>query len=165
MPAFAKLSCLVSLLWLLGGCAAGPKFDAKEVDETLTPQRAAAEMEKSRNSRVIWGGLILSTHNLKDATQIEVLAYPLERSFQPDSEAAPLGRFLIVKPGYVETADYVTGRAISVSGILQGTQEGKIGEVVYVYPVIQPTETYLWPRGGRDRDSNLHFGFGLSIIR
>lgn len=165
MTSFTKRVMVCLALLTLAACAAGPKFDAKDVDETLTPQRAAANAEQVQGNHVIWGGVILSTSNLKDTTQVEVLAYPISRSFRPDSDATPLGRFLIVKQGYIETADYSVGRSISVSGTLSGTQEGKIGEVNYAYPVIQAAEIYLWPRDSAKRDSNVHFGFGLGIIR
>lgn len=156
---------LIVLVLLLSGCAAGPKFDSKDVDKTLTPPRAAAEIDSRHGARVIWGGVILATHNLKDATQLEVLAYPLDSSFRPDDEAAPLGRFLIVKPGYVEPADYAVGRLISVSGSVQATQTGQIGEVAYTYPVVQPDGLHLWRRGSTGPDTGVHFGFGVNIIR
>lgn len=155
----------MAMLWLLAACAAGPKFDASGVDKTLTPQRAAAEIEQARGRRVIWGGTVLASGHTKESTQIEVLAYPLNSRFRPDSDAAPLGRFLIIKQGYIETADYTAGRSLSVSGTLQRTQSGQIGDVVYTYPVVEPIDIFLWPRGETSGGSNVHFGFGVSIIR
>lgn len=155
---------VVALMWLLSGCAAGPKFDARGVDKTLTPQRAAAEIEQLRGGRVIWGGTVLAISHTKDSTQIEMLAYPLNSRFRPNIGAPPLGRFLIIKQGYIETADYTTGRLLDVNGILQRTQSGQIGEVMYTYPVVEPLDIFLWPRGSSG-GSNVHFGFGVSIIR
>lgn len=153
------------LAGVLSGCASGPKFDASGVDKALTPQRAAAEIERLRGSRVIWGGTLLGSNHTQDSTQIEVLAYPLDSRFRPDTEASPLGRFLIIKRGYIETADYAAGRSLSVSGTLQRTQPGQIGEVTYSYPVVEPLDLFLWRREDASGRSNVRFGFGLSIIR
>ncbi len=164
MSSFVKSMCLLWAIASLSACATGPKFDAQGVDTNLTPQRAAADIDSLRDGRVIWGGIILASTNLKDATQIEVLGYPLDSAFRPDSDATSTGRFLIIKPGYIETADYQVGRSISVSGVLQRVQAGQVGEVSYAYPVIQPTDIYLW-RDGSESRSNVHFGFGLNILR
>ena len=161
----AKAAFIAVMSLLLAACASGPKFDAQGVDKTLTPQRAVTEIETQREARVIWGGIILSSGNLKESTQIEVLGYPLDNSFRPDINATPTGRFFVVKQAYLETADFVTGRLISVSGVLRRTHTGQIGEAAYTYPVMEPTDIYLWPRDGREPQSNVHFGFGVSIIR
>lgn len=150
---------------VLSGCAAGPKFDASGVDQALTPQQAAAEMERLRGSRVIWGGTVLGSHHNQASTQIEVLAYPLDSRYRPDTEASSLGRFLIIKQGYIETADFAPGRSLSVSGTLQRSQPGQIGEVTYHYPVVEPLDLFLWPREDASGRSNVQFGFGLGIIR
>ena len=161
----AKMIWLPALAALLAACASGPKFDDRGASKDLTPQQAAAAIDAARGKRVIWGGVVLATNNLKDSTQIEVLGYPLDRSYRPDDTAAPTARFLVVKPGYVETADYVAGRLISISGEVEGTRVGQIGEVSYTYPIVRPDNIYLWPRQGREPDSRVHFGLGIGIIR
>ena len=153
------------LAGVLSGCAVGPKFDPSGVDKALTPQRAAAEIEQLHGSRVIWGGTVLGSHHTQATTQIEVLAYPIDSRFRPDTETTPLGRFLIIKQGYIETADFAPGRSLSVSGTLQRSQPGQIGEVTYHYPVVEPLDLFLWPREDASRRSNVQFGFGLGIIR
>ena len=70
---------------------------------------------------------------LEHATVDEVLAYPLDSRYRPDTEDSSLGRFLIIKQGYIETADFAPGRSLSVSGTLQRSQPGQIGEVTYNY--------------------------------
>src|SRR3569832_712072 len=155
----------VVMLRLLAACAAGPKFDASGVDKTLTPPRAAAEIRPARGNHMIWGGAVLASSHTKVSTQFEVRAYPLNCRFRPDSDAAPLGRFLIIKQGYIETADFSAGRSLSVRGTLQREQSGQIGDVVYTYPVLEPIDIFLWPRGESSGGSIVHFGFGVSIIR
>src|SRR3569623_220656 len=146
----AKMIWLLAFTALLAACASGPKRDYGSANKGLTPQQAAAAIDAARGKRVIWGGEVLATNNLKDSTQIEVLGYPLARSYRPDDTAAPTARFLVVKPGYIDTADYVAGRLICGSGEVVGSRVGQSGEVAYTYPFVRPDNIYQWPREGRD---------------
>jgi outer membrane lipoprotein len=154
-----------SLVLLLTACATAPPLNLSGADSTLTPDAAVANIDSARGRRVAWGGTIVATHNLKDVTEVEVLGYPLQRSGQPDVEAKALHRFLIVRTGYLESADYRPGRVVTAVGDVTGTRHGKVGEASYVYPVLQADELYLWPTEnvGRGR-SNVQFGIGLGVI-
>src|SRR4051812_8154911 len=70
-------------LGLLSGCATSPKWDVGAVDKNLTPAKAVTDMAAARGRIVQWGGVIIGAQNLKDATQVEVLAYPLDKSGRP----------------------------------------------------------------------------------
>lgn len=161
----SRLALIIATL-ALAACATGPKFDASGVNRHLTPRLAAADVEPQQGARVMWGGVILSSSNLADATQLEVLSHPLGGNQRPDTDANPSGRFLVVKEGYLETADYAPGREITVVGTLTGKQEGKVGGAVYTYPVVRPDDIYLWPESsGRRSGPNVHFGIGVGIFR
>ncbi|MBT8120534.1 MAG: Slp family lipoprotein, partial [Gammaproteobacteria bacterium] len=82
------------VLFLLTACANTPELDTTEVDRTLTPKSVIAKPEVSKGKIVLWGGTILDTRNLKDDTQIEMLAYPLDSRHRPLLESKPLGRFI-----------------------------------------------------------------------
>lgn len=156
---------LLSAFALLLACASAPEFDTSQVDRSLTPQSVIAEAEVSRGKMALWGGTILDTINLKDATQIEMLAYPLNASHRPLLESKPLGRFIIKHNGYLEPTTYAQGRQLTVLGSVSGSQSGKIGETTYEYPVISDTQLHLWSQSS-DRDrSNVHFGVGIGIVR
>lgn len=159
---------LLSLAALaLSGCASGPKFDLADVDRELTPARAVANIDAARNQRTLWGGVIVASRNLKDATQLEVLGYPLGRDGKPKRDDPPQHRFLITQPGYLETADYAEGRLVSAVGTVTGTQDGKVGEARYVYPVLSATQLHLWPREtySRPNEPQIHFGVGVIFGR
>lgn len=159
-----RQTALLALL-LVTGCATGPTFDTTGVDRTLTPARAAADIDKVRDQRVLWGGVIVASRNLKDQTQLEVLGYPLNRSGKPDRDDPPQHRFLVVKPGYLETADYAEGRMVSAVGTVARTEDGKVGEARYVYPVLTATEIHLWPReSGYARSNEPRINFGVGVI-
>lgn len=148
----------------LGACAT--PFDVGTADRKTTPQQATADLGAVRGRTVAWGGVIVHAKNLQDATQIEVLGYPLDLDNRPDTKAAPLGRFLALHPGYLETADYNAGRLLSVVGSITETREGTVGEARYVYPVLAATRLHLWPKETQQpADTQFHFGIGIGIHR
>ena len=144
---------------VLAACATTPKFDASGIDLSISPQQAVAET--MQGVQVLWGGVIISSANLKDVTQFEVLAYPLDSDQRPDTDKAPLGRFLALQPGYLETSDYAQGRLISVSGTLQDKRGGRIGETEYVYPVVKINQLHLWRKRGEASEPQFHIGIGV----
>ena len=82
-----KLAVTALLIAVLAGCTTTPLFDTQQVDTTLTPREVIQDPELSRGNTVLWGGMILDTRNQTHATQIEVLAYPLNSSQRPMAAA------------------------------------------------------------------------------
>lgn len=164
MKKINTVSLLLRLLLLLlasiflNACATSPKFDTVGVDVNNTPQRAVKESDTLKGEPVLWGGVVIVSTNFKDSTQIEILAYPLHSNHRPDREQAPLGRFLAVHAGYLETTDYAQGRLITVKGTLAGKRAGQVGEAEYTYPVVNITQLHLWSGSS---ESQIQFGFGL----
>ena len=154
---------LLTLFALLSACASTPEFDTSHVDRSLTPKSVIAEPEASRGKVALWGGMILDTRNLKDTTQIEVLAYPLNASNKPMLESKPLGRFIIKHSGYLEPATYAQGRHLTVLGSVSGKHSGKVGETSYDYPVISDRQLHLWPLASDRSRTNVHFGIGVGV--
>ena len=154
---------LILLLMLLTACASGPRYDTTGIDVQVTPQQVVSEDEQWLGARVLWGGLIIASANLRDRTQIEILAYPLDSSQRPVTDRNPLGRFLVQQPGYLETSDYTQGRLLTVTGTVQGITTGKVGESEYSYPVVRLADHYLWPQGDGAPESSVHFGIGVQI--
>jgi len=151
------------VILLLSACASGPTFNTGGVDHSLTPRDVASRPQIATGRNVQWGGVILNTTNLKDSTQIEVLAYPLNADEQPRSDSNPLGRFILEQTGYLEPANYAEGRQITVVGTVTGTRTGQVGESDYNYPVIAARQLHLWPVD-RERDGvgvGGHIGIGV----
>ncbi len=157
------------LLWmapllLLSACASGPSLDTSQVDRSITPRSAVAELAANRGKRVVWGGVILSTTNLEKLTRVEVLAYPLDSDQRPQRERDPLGRFLLERQGFLEPATYAQGRLLSVVGTLVRTEDGKVGDSAYLYPVVEADQLHLWSKDSDyNKGSNVHFGIGVGI--
>jgi outer membrane lipoprotein len=149
---------------LLTACASTPEFDTTQVDRSLTPQSVIAEQQISLNKIALWGGTVLDTKNLKDSTQIEVLAYPLNTYERPQLDKQPLGRFIILHQGYLEPATYSQGRLVTVKGLISDIQEGKVGESMYSYPVISSQQLHLWSKDSSSRNrTSFHIGVGIGM--
>jgi outer membrane lipoprotein len=164
MPARYAVVLLMALV--LGACASVPKFDTAQVDKSITPSSAVAEISRVRGHRVFWGGTIVTSRNLKNSTELEVLGYPLDDAGRPQLDKTPLGRFLAVRSGYLEPVDYAPGRLVTIVGKLDEVREGKVGDAPYRYPIITAEQLALWPLStSRSSDPQLHFGIGVGIIR
>ncbi len=162
-PALTVLLLLAGAL-LAAGCAT--PYDIGGADPRVTPREAARDVPGMLNHNVAWGGLIAAAKNLQDKTELEVVGYPLDSENRPDRDAKPTGRFIVIRSGYLETADYAPGRLITVVGIVTGTRAGTVGEAKYVYPVVMADRLRLWPRpDAAPREPGIHFGIGVGIIR
>jgi len=151
-------------LALLSGCAT--PIDVGQAERNVTPREAAQNVALVKDRPVAWGGTVVNGKNLATSTQFEVLAYPLDGNNRPKADAAPLGRFIVVHPGYLETADYAPGRLITVVGPVTETRTGKVGEAQYVYPVVNADRLHLWPQQSQaPAEPRIHFGIGIGIIR
>jgi len=148
---------------LLAGCATGPKYDTSAIDLSITPQQAVVESEALQGAQVLWGGIIIASANLKEVTQFEILAYPLDSSQKPLVDKTALGRFFAQQVDYLETSDYTQGRLITVNGILQDKKTGRIGDSEYTYPLVNINQHYLWPRQNDTSDASIRFGIGVMI--
>ena len=158
-----RLTLLFILLLLVSACASGPAFNSSGVDRSLTPQSVASRPQVAMGVSVLWGGIILNISNLKDSTQIEMLAYPLDAAGRPLTDRSPLGRFILEQAGYLEPATYAEGRQLTVVGTVSGPRDGQAGESGHTQPLIAARQLYLWPPGqGRDGVSiGGYIGFGI----
>ena len=146
---------------LLFSCVTRGKFPSNGIDLSMTPQRAVAESAALQNVLMLWGGVIISSVNLNEATQFEILAYPLTAEQKPDTEQTPVGRFLALQEGYLEITDYAQGRLITVLGTLQDKRSGRIGKSDYFYPVLNINQLHLWSKRSQPQEAQFHFGLGV----
>ncbi len=159
------LPMLAATLLGLAACATTRPFDTARYDARTNPAEVAENPEFYTDAAFLWGGVIVNSVNTQNGTQIEVLAYPLDSSQQPDTDLTPGGRFLVTDERYLETLDYAPGRLLTVGGALTGTREGQIGDASYVYPVIRPDGLRLWPKDSQRNDPQFHIGIGAVFGR
>jgi outer membrane lipoprotein len=136
--------------FLCAGCAAAP-FPAeltRSVNRSLSLEQMRADPQAHVGARVIVGGEILATTPKPGETEIEVLSRRLNSGEAPERSDRSSGRFLARPPGFLDPAIYARGRRITVLGTLAGSEERRVGELPYVYPVITAERIKLWPKEG-----------------
>lgn len=156
---------LICIIGTLCACASGPRFDRGSYDTGVAPRDAARAAEEMQGRGILWGGLIVAAANLDRGSEVEILAYPLDRDQRPDLGRTPLGRFLVTTDDFLETIDFASGRLVTVAGTFAGTREGQVGEARYVYPVLtaEAAQIHLWPQSSERRGSSVNFGLGIGI--
>ncbi len=158
------LPCLAAAVLLLAGCAPAPIYKPAPGTVHVQPRTVAQAPEQFGHAGVIWGGRIVHVTNLADHTEIELLAFPLDKSQRPQPKDAPGGRFIAIVPGYLEPLNYPPGHLMTVSGRIEGTRSGRVGDAEYVYPLVEAADYHLWTAEElRSPWSNVHFGVGVGV--
>lgn len=149
----------VSLLTMVSACAPViPQEILKTVDQTITFEQLLKNPDANIGKAVLLGGTIVKATNLSDGTLIEVIQQPLNTRYMPINPEASKGRFIILFKEFKDPAIYYAGRPITVVGEVIGSQTRPLGEAHYRYPLISPTEYYLWkPSQG----PSIHIGIGV----
>lgn len=138
---------IVTTVLSLVGCTSYviPKPLADQVDHTILFDQLKNNPEAYKGKLVALGGEILDAQNLKEGTLLELLQLPLDRSNQPEEDLnRSQGRFLLLHPGYLETAIYHKGRFITAIGEVVGAKVQPIGEMDYTYPYLTAKFIHLW---------------------
>jgi len=91
----------------LAGCATAP-IKPEEPPSTISVSDVRTSITNGDTSAsvvtgdVLWGGTVLNVSNLADSTQVEILAYPIDRRQRPLTSRTAQGRFLALFDGFVE---------------------------------------------------------------
>lgn len=161
-----KLLFLLFLTAVIGACGT-PAFFLRDVNQNLSHSMAVANFDTSKGQHVFWGGTILSGKNLKNTTELVILAYPLNNYGEPLKDTSSYGRFVAVFQGYLELGEYAKDRRVTMVGQLTALRKGKVGERKYTYPVLNIRQTRIWidePDVLYD-DSHIRFHFGVGVYR
>lgn len=116
----------------------------KDADRTIKLPMVQANPDVFTNKKVIWGGMIISSKNLKDKTVIEVLETPLDERDRVLDREMSLGRFIIEAKIFLDTFIYRPGKEITAAGIIKEVRVQKIDETEYRYPVIEPIQMRIF---------------------
>jgi len=138
--------------FLLGGftaCApAISKKVRKEAGEAVPFETLLKQTDGYKGRVVIVGGYILETVNETDGSWITVLQAPLDSQNRPKASDLSEGRFMVSSSEFLDPVVYGKQRRITVGGKVIGSQERKLGNLTYVYPVIEAMEIHLWSKKG-----------------
>lgn len=151
------LSGLSALLLLLDGCASVQPYPVSPNNPTLASVRANPAAH--RDQVATWGGVILGVEVKQSDTLVTILAKPLDSDGEPLASDHIDGRFLARFRGFRDPAVFSTGRNITLTGVISGSETRKIGAYPYLYPIVAVTHYRLWPKPPvyRDRRDDLWY--------
>lgn len=151
-------------LLALAACAPAPIYRPSAQAVAVPPFEVARAPERYGHGDVIWGGRVVGVHNLADRSELEILAFPLDKSQRPQVGDSGNGRFIAIMSGFVEPMDYPEGAMVTLNGTLAGSRAGKVGEADYVFPLVRVNQAHRWTademQAGRN---NVHFGVGVGV--
>ncbi len=139
---------LLPLTLLLVSCAPVLRQELMEEASLDVP---FAELTRNpdlyRGRLFVLGGIIVGTKLTDRGSLIEAVYVPVNSLGYLRGVELSGGRFLALYPkeyGLLDPVIYRRGREITVAGVLIGTEEGRIDEMQYSYPLFEIKELYLW---------------------
>jgi len=152
----------LAIVLLLGSGCASVKFDTGD-DEILKISPTQALNESHNSGAVIWGGQIVSVHNLQHTTELVILSYPLSNGHVPKIDKDSGKRFLAVYTGFLEPLSYAPGRYVSLYGDLQSPVGLMTGEYETPAPAVQVKQIHLWDANTSQWQNRVNFGVGIGV--
>lgn len=142
-----KSCCAVLLLaLLLSACTSQvPVNIRKPPTDNPSLEQVREHTADFLGRRVRWGGTLITTKNRETTTLLTVLGRPLYKGGEPKFTDDSAGRFIAIVPGFLDPQVYAPDRQVTIAGTLLDTEDGKVGEHPYSYPVVQADAWYLWP--------------------
>lgn len=141
---------LIVLACVLSGCVTVPETLEGEFAHQPLPDAAT---EAVLDQRVRWGGLLVATPRVGDDENcMEMYARPLDRWYRPDFQRPQTGQFLACHDGQLDPEEFVPGRDVTVVGVFEGFVEGRVGDNVHRYPLVQVDSAHAWPLPARFND-------------
>jgi outer membrane lipoprotein len=138
------LPLLVSAIFM-SGCSTVPEALKTPENTVLTNFAAVRENTNSEQGNLArWGGVIAKVTNNADNSMLEVVHFPLKSSTRPKQGNKTQGRFRVYISGLLDPMIYKEGRSITALGKIDFSEEGKIGEHEYTYPVLKASFIHLW---------------------
>ncbi|TVS12357.1 MAG: hypothetical protein EA419_05340 [Wenzhouxiangella sp.] len=164
LPARAvqRAAAILLTLVLATACASSPVAPENDDVVGLGPAHVLSG-DAEPGDRVIWGGRIASIRNLADRTELTVVSYPLDRGDRPRLNQDPGVRFLLRYPDFLEPAQYVPGRFVTVLGTVEGLEVLTVDEHELRHPVLDGERLHLWPADASRWQSQTRFSIGVGI--
>jgi outer membrane lipoprotein len=152
---------ILGLALILAGCAGGISRQARSQVTYFGPFNSVQQQpETHKGETVMWGGRVIETLNKDGSTELSVLQLELtDQGFPVDNDKSQ-GRFIIRSAQFMDPAIYPEGTLITVVGRIEEPESRLIGEMPYVYPVINVIEIKKWAPG-ENPTPRVHFGVGI----
>lgn len=148
---------------LLAGCGTAPVFTRLPQDAAPPPYLVSEAPQRWIEREVVWGGMILEVNNFARHSEIEILAFPLDKRQRPLLDQADHGRFILLLPGYAESENFRAGRVLSLTGRITGERSGEFRGLPYLWPEVDVDQLHLWPRNYREGGTRWSVGIGVRL--
>ena len=136
----------VGLGLVLSACASSQQAEDGAAGAPVAFVQVKAAPDSYRGQSVVFGGEVLSARRLKDATRIEILQLPLDRSGRPGGDRTQSqGRFIAMHREFLDPATLPPGTRVTVTGEVTGTMTLPLDETEYSYPVIEARHIEVMP--------------------
>jgi outer membrane lipoprotein len=154
-----RLLASLLLLLLLAGCESVPEQDSPAA---FTPADAILDPDRFRGRDITWGGTLIATTNRSDETLLEFLSYPVVSGWPRLSQQSN-GRVLARVAGFLDPADYRTGRTVVVEGLFTDIRHTYENGVSTTRAVIEARTSAVGPAdsGASGWPPNLQIGIGI----
>jgi outer membrane lipoprotein len=127
---------------LLAGCVTTPEALRGEYSAIEPGQAARTD---STGQRVRWGGRVVSVEPRAESTCFEIVGVRLGSDGRPLAKDQSSGRFLACRGGFYDPEIFKAGREVTLSGVIDGHEDRKVGEYDYRYPRMAADVVFLWP--------------------
>lgn len=159
-----KTLFLAVVLLVAAGCGTVISENVmKTVDRGIEFKSVVADPAKYEGRSVVFGGTIIKVENFENRTVMEVVQEGMNSQLKPVSKDESAGRFLAKFDRFMDPAIFAAGKKITVAGVVSGTETRPLGKGNYRYPVISPTEHYLWEPDEFDRGGWPRIGIGIGL--
>ena len=151
----------ISFIMLVMGCAAGISQQSRsKVTYTGTFSALQKTPDVYKGEVIMLGGRIIETKASSPLSELTVLQLALGSSGRPVDPDQSEGRFIIQTKQLLDPAIYQKDMLLTVVGTLKGSKVLSIGDFEYSYPLVEPIEIKLWPKGMRTQPI-VHIGIGV----
>jgi len=144
------ISSTILMTFVMAGCATIPE-KLQVGDEAPLVKFADVRAQPNINTGLTarWGGIIAKVEVQKQRTLVEVVDFKLSSRAKPIQANETQGRFRFYKQGLLDPVIYKVGKSITVVGTVANSEQGKIGEQEYLYPVLNAEKIQLWKKTQR----------------
>lgn len=136
---------LVLLTLLLSACSGLPPVMRDKSYANIHLSVVNTDISRYQNTRVRWGGTIISVVNEKNSSQIQALFYPVGSYGRPLVDRKTEGRYAMSTPLFLDPAIYKEGTEITVTGVISGQIQQQVGKKTLALPLLTIDNIHIWP--------------------
>lgn len=117
----------------------------KSTDRELHIRTVQKDIDTHKGKTVLWGGIIISTKNTEEHTELEILETGVNRLGYPEFDISQSqGRFVVVTDKFLDPLIFSARKYITVAGIVDKLENRTIDEMLYPYVVLKAVEIHIF---------------------